>query len=389
MGVYSSNRNSSIGNIQVEAAQGYNGEIGVQLAMIEGYSNDLALFDGAIMNDFCEAKAMHEGAQEVVQEGAIGDFLGKIKEFFVKLWEKLKGIFQGFMARFDSHVMKDNKAFHDKYSKVVYGKDLSKMKAKYSKPKNVSSLEFADVHGTSANKNELCLSAQALFNGDVEKLQEDFDRDEFICNMLKKCKPSLNISEAKEYAKDLHEALFEDEEEVEGFSSIINEVGAILAEKKSPVELVKKANDSLEKAISKMISEIEKSRSEVVKLLPGKAGETKGIDTKSNFGVSKDNDKYKSDDNAGRIQGNVGAGTSQKLNKCLNYIHTQATAVQAAAGMFTSASLKETKFAVAQARRIFAAAVAHNPKAVKESALLEEAAQEVAEYEVMSNFECY
>lgn len=120
MGVYSSNRCQSIGNIQVEAAEGYHGEVGVQLAMIEGYQNDLALFDGVMMNDFKEAGMINEGAtvEEVitVQEGALGGFLEKIKEFFIKLWEKIKGIFQSFMAKFDSVVMKDSKAFHDKYS---------------------------------------------------------------------------------------------------------------------------------------------------------------------------------------------------------------------------------------------------------------------------------
>ena len=51
--------------------------------------------------------------------------------------------------------------------------------------------------------------------------------------------------------------------------------------------------------------------------------------------------------------------------------------------------IAETKFEIKQARRVFAQAAAFNAKAVKENALLVEAAGDAAEYEVESSFNDY
>jgi len=393
MGFYTSNRVGSIGNIQVEAAQGYQGEIGAQLALIESYQNDLAIFDNAIRTDFQEAAMVHEGAgvEEVfaLQEGALSGFLDSIINFFKKLWEKIKGIFQGFMAKFDSVVMRDNKAFHDKYSKTVYAKDLSKMKAKYSAPKNLD-MQFST--GSSID-----LSVSAHFN-DAEKKIENFDRDETICQILKSCKPNVNISEPKEFEKDFHEACFNDEEEQDGFSSIIHDIGNILVSK-SPVEAIKKINASFDKTISDIIKEIDKSRTAINKLMPLKGEDTEGKNDISGIqhtfggedgGDGKTKSIGKNDGNThGAGKTDVKNGSVKSIQKALNFVHMQAGAVQEATTKYTGGTLRETKFLVAQARRIFAGAVAHNPKSVKESAVLEAAMQEAAEYEVMSSFEMY
>ena len=386
MGVYSVNRVASIGNIQVEAAEGYTGEIGLQIAMIEGYENDLAIFDGQIAGDFQEAAMVQEGAElgqiTAVVESSIGNFVEKVKQFFVKLWEKIKGIFRGFMAKFDSVVMKDNKAFHDKYSKVVYDKDLSKMKIKYSAPKAALGNFDFEIKTNEASVNKPCMLALTLaHHPDLEKLMSDFERDEYIKNILGGCKPSVNC-EPKDYAKEFHEACFEDEEEVDGVSSIIHTVGGVLTTK-NPVEAVRKANTSLDKAMSNIIREIEKSKSATVKALPKDTFED-DTTVKTNYGVNKDEGRYKHSSDEMNLKGQ---GNARNMQKALNYIHQQATAIQGAVGMFTGATLKETKFHVAQARRVFAAAVAYNPKSVKESAELVQAAQEAAEYEVMSAFE--
>lgn len=77
----------------------------------------------------------------------------------------------------------------------------------------------------------------------------------------------------------------------------------------------------------------------------------------------------------------------KKIQRAVNYVHQQAMAIQEASGKFTTATLTETKFLVAQARRVFAAAVHFNPKSVKESALMMEVAQEAAVYEVLSELD--
>lgn len=393
MGVYSSNRSSSVGDIQVEAAEGYHGSVGVQLAMIEGFQNDLAVFDGAIMNDFREAGMVLEGASIedlfAVQEASGSSFLETIKQFFVRLWAKIKGIFESFLAKFNSVVMKDSKAFHEKYAKTVYAKDLSKMKVKISKPKTaLSTLAFSACAKTAG----VNLDAGVLMDQDLTKTVEDFNREDFICKILNDSTPHTKVSEEKEYAKEVHELLFSEEEEQSGLSDTeIRAYGGILVKKDAEIA-IKKSNASLNKAIGDMIKDIERSQTKVKGLLPydGKDGKnTSGL--KTNFGVTT-NTEGESKNGEGYTHGEGSTNTASKvqgLQKALSYVQTQAGCIQSAALKFTEVTLAETKFEIAQARRVFAAAVAHNEKSVKESVELSEAMQEAANFEVMSSFECY
>lgn len=391
MGMFSTNRISSIGDFHVEAAEGYQGEIGVQLAMVESQQNNYAIFEAALRNDFQEASLTRQGSDELFafQEGSMSGILENIKQFFVKLLAKIKGLFQAFMAKFDSHVMKDNKAFHDKYSKAVYGKNLAKMKAKYSVPNNYV-FEFK-VGANSTEKNKPSMNVADLVIGNkVEKLIEDFESDEFICNVLNACTPKVNINSAKDYDKDVHDACFKDEEEVEGFASIIHVVGGLLAGKTNKVKDIEKSNDSLTKEIQDMIKSIEKSKDAILKVMPLKDGDhlKSDVSHRTDFSVRKGQDgKYENRDEPGAVTTANSSDQVRATQKALNYIHTQAMAIQTASGKFTTAALRETKFEVAQARRIFAAAVAYNPKSVSESADMMELMQEAAEYDIYSLFD--
>lgn len=73
-----------------------------------------------------EAVAVEKTGKEFVwTEGVLSDFGNKIKSFFKKIWEKIKGLFKRAIAMFDSYQMKD-KAFVKKYRKEIFsGKDLS------------------------------------------------------------------------------------------------------------------------------------------------------------------------------------------------------------------------------------------------------------------------
>ena len=394
MAIHSKNRFASIGNVNVEAAEGFEGTIGVQLAMIEGYQDDMAIFDESIRSDFDGQFSLLEGASEeevsAIEEGALGDIWARIKEFFTKLLARIKAIFKGFMAKFDSQVMKSNKEFFDKYKSIVYAKDFGKMKIKYSKPKHVNDILFVYNGGGAAKTNEMCLNMHTLTAGsvDIDKLVEDFDREEYICNVLNKCEPKTNISSVKEYEKEFHEKCSEDEEEVDGCNSLLTEVAALLSLKKNPIDIAKKTNASLEKAISEMIRQIEKDKDNVIKYIVPDSKETGDFSTSGSYRSNRSDStgKYDKDSKSGSF--NAGTSDDKKAaQKAINYIHTQATAIQEASGKFTAACLREVKFEVAQARRVYAAMVAFNPKSVKEDALLMQIAQEAAEYEVLSNLD--
>ena len=62
-----------------------------------------------------ELAAFEETGEEIIYESeAAGGFIAKVKQFFIKLWDKVKEIFHKFFAWLDS-LTKDNKEFAKKY----------------------------------------------------------------------------------------------------------------------------------------------------------------------------------------------------------------------------------------------------------------------------------
>lgn len=64
---------------------------------------------------------LDEACAEILQEGALGSFFGKVKEMFKKLWEAIKALFTKFMAWLDSKI-KSDKDFIAKYKKTLIAK---------------------------------------------------------------------------------------------------------------------------------------------------------------------------------------------------------------------------------------------------------------------------
>ena len=64
---------------------------------------------------------LDEACAEILQEGALGNFFGKVKEMFKKLWEAIKALFTKFMAWLDSKI-KSDKDFIAKYKKTLLAK---------------------------------------------------------------------------------------------------------------------------------------------------------------------------------------------------------------------------------------------------------------------------
>lgn len=69
------------------------------------------------------------GSEMVYEAANIKGFFGKIKEFFVKLWNKIKGIFKKFFALIASYTMKD-KEFVNKYKKDLLRVNTKDFKVK-------------------------------------------------------------------------------------------------------------------------------------------------------------------------------------------------------------------------------------------------------------------
>lgn len=376
MGVYSSNRTQlgMYNSDEIVANENYYGVVGACQMMLEGFQNDQAIFESVLAADFMEAVAVQEGAVEysVVNEASVSGFIDKLKELVKKIWEKIKGLFQTFMTKINNVVIRDNKKFVDKYKKEVLSKNLSKMKYKWAEPKEAGfkvlteQLEVSKV--TDAMDRCVGLSIDEL-----KKLGEKASDNELLEEILG--------TEVKEYAKEMHEKCFDDEEEIEGLdSSRLTDCMDTLINSKTSLKNIEKAKTAADKAFNEMLKSIDKARNNVLKHVPGKGeGEkVKGSIDKDGtyaYSYSTGGDKAKSANDNAMTQ--------------LNTMHKVVSVANTAMSKASASLIAETKYMIKQARRVFAQAASFNPKAVKESALLVEAAGDAAEYEIESSFNDY
>lgn len=384
MGIYSTNRFNSLGaDITLEAAEGYNGEIGAALAMLEGYQNDMAIFNGVIASDFQAAAAVHEGAGDdevyVLQEASLKGAWEKLKEFFKKLGEKIKGLFKAFIAKMDSVFMKDSAAFYKKYEKDIRLKDKwtdFSVKVRAPKTEGKYNLEFkeADIF-----KIEVSISVD-----EVQKKIDDFDTEEEFGKTAAAYIKELNASVTPgEFEKEYTDLLLNDMDDVEFNSNSIlgGWVGGILNQKKGLKDL-QDTNDKIEKQIKTIIANIDKIEKKAASTDVGKSGKT--VDLKQAVAVSgKDKGEGWYSDTAS-VSGDatddaVIKGVS-RIQKSYALARKQANVLQDVFNKYASVSIKVYKDICSSARKVFAAAVAWSPKA--ESALVA-AAGEAAYYEAV------
>ena len=355
MGIYSTNRYGSVSDFDVVAAEGYNGEIGAAIAMIEGYQNDMALFNGVIATDFQEAAMIHEGASEaevyVLQEGALKGAWEKLKEFFKKLIEKIKGIFHAFIVKMESVFMKDSKEFYKKHIAEINKKKTwegFKCKVKMLKVKGAV-LPVSDIL-----KGDLAIDIDINGIDYAELLKKWDDENEFKDGASAICTKSINASNSKEFEEEYMNTIFNDEETKDDWTlgEITGDtVGEILQNNKGLSDL-NKANIALEKKIKKIIDNINKAQNDLDKV--SRDGKTDYTGTQS-FSSTGDTTKSATSVKSTEVE-------LTKWQKAYEYANKSANIAQSVIMAYTSSSVKAYKEAAAQARRVFAAAVAFAPK---------------------------
>lgn len=353
MGVYSSNRTQlgMYNSDEIVANENYYGVVGACQMMLEGFQNDQAIFESVLAADFMEAVAVQEGAVEysVVNEASVSGFIDKLKEMAKKIWEKIKGLFQTFMTKINNVVIRDNKKFVDKYKKEVFSKNLGKMKYKWAEP-NESAISALANQLTSTKVSETMDQCNGKNTDQLKKIAESVDNGELLEEILG--------ADPKDYAKEMHEKCFGEEEEVEGLSSSrLTECIDTLINSNKSLKNIEEGRKAVDKALSDTLKSIEKSRNILLKNVPSDDATTKSA---TNMAMTKLN----------------------TMSKVLSVANTSMSKMAAA-------SIAETKFLIKQSRRVFAQAAAFNPKAVKENALLVEAVADAAEYEIESSFNDY
>ena len=412
-----SNTVSGMGNTVV-ADESYVGAIGAYQMIEESEINSYNIFESVIGRDFAEAGnnigAITESDMEAINEASASGVWQNVVSFVQKIWEKIKGILNSIKTKIQGTLTKDGKALYKKYEKTINSKlnngQLSDFKFKWKPLKHDIDDAFGGaIKGFLSNSNCTLYEEIDANIGKAEKLKgfheegpesqkgqkygnvkysnnsddiakvndtEDYGNDDTKVNsglrpytsdectdMLEKalgeiCKTFGNdvggTVTAKEFPKEFHDTIFDDEEEKDKFSDVQNDIAEILQGGKKILDGI----DSAQKQSDRSFKEIRTRASNVQKSMQ-KANESKT--TQSTYAAA-----------ANRLAG--------RTTTCLNIISR-------VSGMAFSAATAVTKEHIKQCRAVWIKAAAYNQKkAPYEEATLLEAMADVSDYEVEEMF---
>jgi hypothetical protein len=351
MGVYSNNR-TQLGmydSNEVFTNESYGHQTGLLEMLVDNIKNDQAIFEAVITNDFREAAGLLTESADIINEA--GNFIDKVKEFLRNCWEKVKGIFKSFIVKINNVIIRDNKEFVNKYKRDVLSKDLTKMKYKWAEPTDEF---FGAKGGEVVDVDEVKRRTKDRFNRatltdskeELEKTEDDINSGALLEEFLE--------NDPDTYVKDFHEACFNDVEIKEGLNtSDLSEIMNMLVNSSKALKGIKTCETACNNFFNDMFRTVDRNKKKLLNL------STAG-DKVIPLVLKRQNIGYKI------IQVSQTANT-----KIINAI------------------MRETKYHIAQCRRVFAQAAAYNPRSVITNASLIEAVGEAAEYEIMSSFEDY
>ena len=398
MGIYSLN-NTKLSTIDESTIipEPYEGLTGCLEALIDTETNIHRIFEATITNDIMCAVLENNGEYdrlESLQEASVSGVVASIKKFLMKVWAKIKGIFDSFIKRLDSVVMRDNKKYVEKYAKVVRTKDLSKMKHKCAKVKDsgMKALESAaGGQGLQNVANDLVKQVSQEYREDkFNALKTKINDNEFEEYIIKQC--GLDVDYSK-FAKEIHEMCYEDAEEHDGLPGA--EVTAIIQKlsAKSTVDDVKKVQAANNKYFQALITQLDKATGAALKLKDSDKEFKYDYDySKADAANDKTGNVHGVGNNNARVQNAKGskkwaqetfianAGVAQRGINIVETVHNK----------IVSAYLKEMQFGISQARAIFTKAVNYNAKKAKNEGteFWLDTVEECAFEDTMLLFEC-
>lgn len=376
MGFFTPNEHSNLyKSYEFPVVEGYDGTVGCGLALIEGYQNDLALFSAAVTSDIAEMAMIQENAGidiYVLQEAGISGMVDAIKKFFIKLGAKIKAIFTGFMAKLESYFTKDLKAYVKKYERSLDKKDYKDMKIKYMEVKN-NSYTVAEAY----NPNKYTIIIAGDFTGseeDIDKEYEDTDRSDLIKAAYHDI-INNSIDDNNDFDDWYHDELFNDAELKDDWDySKIKLIAARLTANTKTISEIKTFYDKVNSDIKKIIKDIDTYDKKVTsKYKDNSTGKTKDLDLDQQFGVRRTADNRRGSGERMEPAGtsNNGKNISLKVaTKQVSLMRQKASAYQDVVLHISQVVMKEAKVAIAQDKKVFAAAVAYKTM-TKESTLLD------------------
>ena len=457
MGIYTSNNyfGSNVPDYaaQIPANEAYDAAFGCAHILADCQANDMALFESTIYSDMNEVMAVQEGYQ-VVNENAFTDVIKKIIEMFKKLIAKIKGIFKAFIAKLDG-LAKNGKDLVKKYEKqILKYSNWKEYKVKIRKPARNSTDIVGEIGKVfnfgAATGNRYKLSASVAWANELtantpEKVK-DADTDDLKLDILKKFyikSSTVNVSDYKDFSEDVTDYLYEDEDTIDGDDDNISSsyfttpwIKGVLENKKLITD-AEKLNKKLNDNINGIIDDLEKTHTELAKMMSDNGTGSNVTFTDTTFGnssITKDTHYQKAnlkfskgvsdniydsesnaknagiknpkkvsingadkwvdpddwDETANGGSGNLKNSSGKKateIQKIIVAMQKIASNEQEVVTKVTSEYMAQLKFAVSQARKMWTSAAAYTSTQHKEDASYYQAVGECAAEQAYQKFE--
>lgn len=434
---------------EIPANEAYDAAFGCAHILADCEANDMALFESTIYSDMSEVMAVQEGYQ-VVNENAFTDIIKKIVEMFKKLIAKIKGIFKAFIAKLDG-LAKNGHDLVKKYEKqILKYSNWKQFKVKIRKPKKGTDIvsdigsvfNFSEATGgrysLSTNSGawvpalgDSLNTTEKVKNADAEDI-----RLAILKNFYIKAN-TVSVSDYKDFSEDVTDYLYEDEDTIDGDDDNISSSTFTTAwikgvlENKKLISDAEKLNKKLNDNINGIIDDLDKTHSNLAKMMSDNndthvkvsaANVTFGsreIKTDSNyekkavtFEKGKEVAGYDSKKEAedagitGPVEVNgkwydkkyitkqgtlrkdaVSGGDATRIQQIIIAMQKIASNEQEVVTKVTSEYMAQLKFAVSQARKMWAAAAAYTSTEHKEDASYYQAVGECAAEQAYQKFE--
>lgn len=206
-----------------------------------------------------ELAVFESTGNEMVYEAAdIKGFFGKVKEFFVNLWEKIKGLFKKFFAMFDSYI-KNDKDFVSKYKKHLLSVDTRDFKYK--------GYNFT-INAVSVNGANSAIDKFIPGMDNKEALLKIDDRAELVEKMRGVAIGESSL-EAGEFTKELFKMLRSGEDSKEELDNIsVTDLLMAISENSNLKKEAEKNFKDIEKSIKEAIKATDKLQAKILKDVP-------------------------------------------------------------------------------------------------------------------------
>ena len=352
----------------VEMNEAYTTGVDMAIALAECRQNEFAVLQAGIKQDMIAAVTEDYEERIAINEATASDLISKTKEILKKLLEKIKSIFHSFMAKLNSFFM-DSEEMFKKYSGEIAKKNFSDFKLKVREFKRS---KFNDLIATTTVRfwldKRIDISTDDKLHDAMEsdKLNEAALKRVFTDAALKAMSIDDDLGNME---KEIEDYCFEESETKDDFTSstIITAdwIGGLLNTKKF-IENIEKTNKSTERLIAKAIATIDKDIKKISGLIGKK--DTAAYATHVNV-VTRPADGEKAKYNSretkraeGIVAQNANDSAKIKMLRGATLAQAQASRFQTVQVKAQNARLSCAKKAMAQAKKIFAAAVAYNPK---------------------------